>query len=187
MTSSRKTYRHGDLRNALIERGLEALRVQSAADLSLRELAVAEGVSPRAPYQHFPTRNDYLRALVQAGFAQLTERFRQVGGGMDEIGHVYLAFAQERPNLFRLMFGGVECEPEPTFGEPFGMLLDSIRAIDPTMDERETVGAGLAAWALVHGLATLRLERLAPDSVLDSYTLEELGEMIARTTRPRPS
>src|ERR1700693_234097 len=48
-----KAYHHGDLRNALIQAGLEILAEGGAAELDLRKVARKAGVSHAAPYRHF--------------------------------------------------------------------------------------------------------------------------------------
>jgi len=51
-TTTRSTYHHGDLRAALVAAGLAML--EAGEPFSLRALARQAGVSPTAPYRHFP-------------------------------------------------------------------------------------------------------------------------------------
>ncbi|NBS67250.1 MAG: TetR/AcrR family transcriptional regulator, partial [Betaproteobacteria bacterium] len=50
------SYHHGNLREALLEAGLELLRKDGAESLGLRELARQAGVSRTAPYRHFESK-----------------------------------------------------------------------------------------------------------------------------------
>ncbi|HJU91281.1 MAG TPA: helix-turn-helix domain-containing protein, partial [Gemmatimonadaceae bacterium] len=56
----RRTYHHGDLRQALLDAALEILRTKGVEALTLRAVARAAGVSQTAPYRHFADR----RSLV---------------------------------------------------------------------------------------------------------------------------
>ena len=54
--STRKTFRHGHLAEALVEAALARLDVDGIESLSLRELARDAGVNHRAVYRHFPAK-----------------------------------------------------------------------------------------------------------------------------------
>ena len=61
MRAKRKAdYHHGRLRQALIETAVKTIAQHGIDALSLRELAARAGVSPGAPYHHFPNRSDLL-------------------------------------------------------------------------------------------------------------------------------
>ena len=51
--AKRSTYHHGNLRDALVMRGIEILDAQGLAALSLRQAARDVGVSQTAPLHHF--------------------------------------------------------------------------------------------------------------------------------------
>ena len=51
-----KAYHHGNLKNELIEKGLEYIDRYGVESLSMRELARAAGVSSAAPYAHFQNK-----------------------------------------------------------------------------------------------------------------------------------
>src|SRR5919107_731159 len=67
----RKTYHHGDLRQALLDAALELLRAEGAAALTLRAVARAAGVSQAAPYRHFADRGALVAAVAEEGFERL--------------------------------------------------------------------------------------------------------------------
>ena len=68
MTTAR-SYHHGNLRAALLERA-EAVLAEGG-ELSLRELARQVGVSHAAPRRHFPDKQALLDALAMDGFERL--------------------------------------------------------------------------------------------------------------------
>lgn len=65
-TRKRATYRHGDLRNALIKAGLELAREGGPEAVVLRAATRQAGVAPNAAYRHFADRAALLHAVAQA-------------------------------------------------------------------------------------------------------------------------
>jgi AcrR family transcriptional regulator len=153
-----------------------------AEDLSLRSLADRAGVTPRAPYAHFPDKKALLKAIALRGFRQMAAEMREGSLHPVEIGECYIRLAVNYPHLFRLMFSGVldatECEPHE---DPFQLLLQSIRNIRPSLSEDEVRVTAVALWAFVHGIADLRLENLVPDAFWNEVTLSTLARSFAET------
>src|ERR1700704_5087992 len=69
---ARRDYHHGNLRQALIEAALELVSEGGGEAVSVREAARRAGVSPGAPFRHFPTRT----ALMTAVAEESMRRFR---------------------------------------------------------------------------------------------------------------
>ena len=70
----RATYRHGDLRRALLDAGVELARQGGPDAVVLREATRRAGVAPNAAYRHFANRDDLLAAVRAAVL------WRQLGG-----------------------------------------------------------------------------------------------------------
>lgn len=176
--SPARRYHHGTLRAALVAEAVRLLAAGNPAALSLRELARRLGVSPAAPYRHFADKDALLAAVAQAGFELLCADLDSAAAShaddplrqMADIGWAYVRFALGQPHYFQVMFGRAAM-PQTTYPElraagqsAFGILL---RAIDSAQradrvapgDPRELA---VAAWAQVHGLATLLLEGQLP-------------------------
>src|SRR4051812_37871475 len=66
---ARSTYRHGDLRRALIEAGMDLARAGGPDAVVLREATRRAGVVPNAAYRHFANRDELLAAVRAAAFA----------------------------------------------------------------------------------------------------------------------
>ena len=64
----KKSYHHGDLRQALLAEATAMLEESGADGLSLRALARRVGVSHAAPGHHFADRNALLAELAADGF-----------------------------------------------------------------------------------------------------------------------
>ena len=181
----RRSYHHGNLREALLAASLVLMRRSGSAAFTLREVARHAGVSHNAPYRHFRSKEDLLAALAAEGFDRLTEsmktaadsasgalqRFRRSGRG-------YVDFALHYPQHFSIMFDiawQFDSYPETRLaGErAFGALVGYIEACQadgvlPTGDARPFA---LLAWSMVHGVAKLaisgRLPLWGPAEILD--------------------
>ena len=76
-----KSYHHGDLRHALVAAAIGLLDQRPAAEIGLREVARAVGVSSAAPYRHFRSREDLMTAVAAEGFAALADRLQTIATG----------------------------------------------------------------------------------------------------------
>ena len=96
---SKRPYHHGDLRAAAVAAGLALVREGGEAQLSLRKVAEAAGVTHRAVYNHFDGRDALLRAVAVRGYEALAEA---VSGARDRqaFASAYLRFALSEPNLY---------------------------------------------------------------------------------------
>ena len=121
----RGTYRHGDLRRALIAAGMELARSGGPEAVVLRETTRRAGVVPNAAYRHFASRVDLLAAVRAAAtaaaavamekeFARVQRRstasrsaddaVQLARASLRAVGLGYLRFAFEEPGLFRTAF-----------------------------------------------------------------------------------
>lgn len=164
-------YHHGDLRAALLTAAREVVDRESDAAVSLRSLAAAVGVSPNAPYRHFPTKEALLAALSAQGFAELTASFgpHRDASGPDRLsGYLtaYLTFARANPGLYRLMFGRslapLSCDPALGAAAQacFGALMTMVAAVLGLDDGDPHIARHAAqVWSLCHGAALLDIDQ----------------------------
>lgn len=170
MKKSENSYHHGALREALLSLAEEELnRGHRIEEISVRALAEEAGVSKAAPRRHFPTADHLIAAVAARGFARLERTLSEVpSGDVPELGYRYVRFALSHPQLYRGMYHF----PADRVGEfpdladaataAYARLAQSIAAYRAggggqrlTSDE-----ATLAAWAFVHGIADLAIQRL---------------------------
>ena len=59
----KKPYHHKNLKNDLIEKGIELVNKNGINQLSLRKVAQACGVSHAAPYSHFSNKEELLQEM----------------------------------------------------------------------------------------------------------------------------
>ena len=162
-----RAYHHGDLRAAGIATGLKRLAEGDGAELGLRALARDVGVSATALYRHFPDKEALLDALADEGLRRLgalqAQAWLKAGGGVagfKATGIAYVRFAHDEPALFRLSF--TRQMPDRKEGGDGGevaynLLRAGVGEALPGVDNVDI--AALHAWALVHGLAMLILDR----------------------------
>ena len=170
MCAARKSYHHGDLRDALLEAAEEQLRKSGRAGLSLRKLGRALGVTPGAPYRHFEDKDALLAALCALGFRRLTATMADAQEGCTDSedrlrrgGIGYITFAWTHPALFRLMFGWMPSKNVPELSESgqaaFKGLLDILEACDRDgLLSKSIEDSVLLTWSAVHGAAFLMID-----------------------------
>lgn len=172
MTSGRKRYHHGDLKQALIAQSLKRLESGGIEGLSLRKIAADVGVNHTAAYSHFPTKDALIAAMLQSGYDQLAERLTVA---VDEEGDrvarlvqvslVYHAFSREQPNLFFAMIGP-RLNADNDFPDLEAALLRAYQFIEAPIREAGDQAAldqasAPAFWASLQGLlAQLLSERI---------------------------
>jgi AcrR family transcriptional regulator len=153
-----RPYHHGDLRRALIDAALALVAEHGPAALSLREVARQAGVSHAAPAHHFGNKAGLLTAIAAEGYRTLAAALAGAGG-FQEQGVAYVVFATEHPAHFAVMRAPdllhVDDPDLAAARDDAGRELGrGVTAGMHTVD----AAAPVAAWALVHGLASLILE-----------------------------
>jgi AcrR family transcriptional regulator len=170
-----RPYHHGDLRRALLGEAVRTIAEHGPGALSLRDLARRVGVSHAAPAHHFGDKAGLLTAVAADGFRLLAEElgdaYRRTGSFL-EVGVAYVGFAVRRRPYFQVMF-----RPELYHADDPELARARQRAREllygpvsrPPVGASgdEAVWAGVAAWSLAHGLATLYLDGNLPASLGD--------------------
>ncbi|WP_030441731.1 TetR/AcrR family transcriptional regulator [Actinoplanes subtropicus] len=180
-------YHHGDLRRALLAAAEEAIAENGVATLSMRDLARRAGVSHTAPTHHFRDKAGLLTAFAIEGFEQLAKALatsRLASNSIVELGVTYIRFAVNRRAMFEVMFRTDLYHPDDpdllaarakAADALYAAVLDlpdgaAARAAKPGAAETappEVRTAGLAAWSMAHGFATLWLTGAFPDRDVD--------------------
>jgi AcrR family transcriptional regulator len=159
----------GNLRNALVDAGIELLRARGADGLSLRECAAMAGVSHAAPAYHFNNLAGLATAIAARGFrlfgdamtARLDTAPGTPGGRLKAICHGYLDFAAGHPELFLFIFSGQRFEKDEEFSQhatrAYVLLRETCAPfVRPGTNPEEVE---IFVWSLVHGYAHLAMTR----------------------------
>ncbi|MFF4270824.1 TetR/AcrR family transcriptional regulator [Streptomyces sp. NPDC001536] len=170
--ASRRPYHHGDLRRAVLTAALDVIAADGPSTLSLRDLARRAGVSHAAPAHHFGDRTGLLTAIAAEGFGLLATALREAPD-LKEAGVRYVRFAREHPAHFQVMFApgllrADDLELTTARALAGDALREAVSAVHPESGHSEGSRpqgshgieprlAGVAAWSLAHGFATLLL------------------------------
>jgi AcrR family transcriptional regulator len=165
-----RPYHHGDLRRAVLAAAVAAIPEVGPAGLSLRDLARRAGVSHAAPAHHFGDKAGLLTAVAVEGYELLAEALTDAQQSTDdflEIGVAYVRFAVEHRAHFEVMFRPDLYHPDDpalqVAQQRAGAALYGGAGSVPTGRRGEDVRvAGIAAWSLVHGFASLWLNGAVP-------------------------
>jgi AcrR family transcriptional regulator len=199
--SKRTTFRHGDLRRALLDAGLAMARTGGPDAVILREATRQAGVVPNAAYRHFHNQAELLAAVRSACIATLAleieAEMNKLRPGKDAasyarrslraVGAAYMAFALREPGLFKTAFS----VPAPVFEQPpnpenagatglnpFQLLtlaLDRMAAAG-ILKPKDRPGAEFLAWSTVHGMSILMLD--GPLRGIDAATAQHFGKRL---------
>ncbi|HUH84425.1 MAG TPA: TetR/AcrR family transcriptional regulator [Stellaceae bacterium] len=202
----RRTYRHGDLRRALLEAGIALARVGGPEAVVLREATRRLGVVPNAAYRHFASRQELLRGVRAAALSALAVAIEKelsplapsdlpadmARARLRAVGSAYLRFAQKETGLFRTAFAVLDDAPTAADPEMAGESgLNPFQLLGAALDRMveggelpaaRRPGAEYLAWSAVHGLAILMIDgplRRSPRAQLDDLG-HRLVEMVEK-------
>lgn len=176
MTPPTSPYHHGDLREALIEAAVAAVREKGPDGLALRELARRVNVSHNAAYRHFADRDDLVAELagrvmgsivdsMQARLAKVRTRdpVLRARRRLAATGRGYVDFAVTEPGLFRLACSSLAAvsttitrpgrDPFALLGEVLDELVD-VGFLTPAA----RIDAEITCWSAVHGFSVLSVD-----------------------------
>jgi AcrR family transcriptional regulator len=169
--ASTKPYHHGDLRRALLDAAIEAIVEDGSASFSLRDLARRIGVSHAAPAHHFGDKVGLLTALAAEGYELLADAQAEAWERTHrflEVGVAYARFALDHPAHFEVMY-----RPELLRTDDPDLVAARTRSgsflYGPagTLVDGEALSAGVAGWALVHGVVALWVNGNLPPELGD--------------------
>lgn len=167
----KKSYHHKNLRNDLIEKGIELVNEYGTEQLSLRKVACACGVSHAAPYSHFAGKEELLAAMQRHITEQFTEildeaisKYKGTPDFLLEFGKAYISFFIDKPQYFKFLFGqgnmhinlSIENTEDDSY-KPFliykEQILELLEKSDISEEKRQDLV--IALFAYIHGLASL--------------------------------
>ncbi|MDH4386189.1 MAG: TetR/AcrR family transcriptional regulator [Caulobacter sp.] len=145
--------------------------------VTMRQLAVALGVSPMTPYRYFRDKDDILAAVRASGFERfaiaLEAAYRAADGPLERslaVGRAYVGFALKNPDAYRLMFD----LSQPNEADYPDLVAASRRArdimagqatglVEAGLIEGDPVLVSHMLWAALHGGLVLQLAgKLSP-------------------------
>lgn len=166
-----RQYHHKNLRNELIEKGIELVNKEGEEYFSLRKVAMVCGVSHAAPYSHFKSKEKLLNAMqdhIMEQFSDLLENtIRFHPNNSDLLTHLakaYVMFFYRNPQYYPFLFSRQNIETNFSLdtnktcnNRPFELFkFTAVKILkDYGLPEQKIKDRIIAMWALVHGLAAI--------------------------------
>ena len=185
----RSTHTPQQLRVLILDAAQEIIEAQGLAGLSAREIARRIGYSPGTIYNIFANLDDVVLNVEGRVLDALDARLSELQQGEDAAGaegrliriaHAYLAFTQQRPRLWNLLFehhlpAGAELPAwyQQKLERLMGQVERALAAQFPPGREADCKRAARVLWAGVHGITSL-----STADKLSVVTTEAAGRLI---------
>ena len=181
----KKSYHHGNLKNALVEAGIALIIDKGVENLSIRNVVNMIGVSHTAPYRHIKNKEELIIAIAIRGFELLEEKMKGVMneaelddyGRLVQLGKNYIRFAIENREYFRIMFGPyiknktAHADLFAAYNSSFVLLLYAVKKCLGEKKKSLKITA-LAVWSLVHGYTNLVIDNEPDRAVGSDYQID---------------
>jgi len=168
LQNRRDRYR-SELRAETLSAARELIREEGYQGLTIRKLAQRMECSPMALYSYFADKQTLLAALALEGFERVAKRFdstvhRDPLAAVKKILLDYIAYAEENPNEYRVLFLSVETlgevelsredlqERNPAFGPLFKRVQACIKA---GVLKGDAFAVSTVLWTAAHGAASV--------------------------------
>ena len=192
MEKSKKSYHHGNLREELIEKGIELINEEGEEKLSLRKVAKMCGVSNAAPYTYFKKKSDllyamsdYIWGILAAELDRTRKKYENQENLLVKLGKTYVMFFCENHRYYHFMisrknmkidlfskFSEIENNNEKDFSI---LKIEAIKILEkmgvPNQAMQDKI---IAMWALVQGLVTIMIMNDITYSEIWEEKIEEI-------------
>jgi len=192
MEKIKKSYHHGNLREELIEKGIEVINEEGEEELSLRKVAKMCGVSNAAPYTYFKKKSDllyamsdYIWGILAAELDRTRKKYENQENLLVKLGKTYVMFFCENHRYYHFMisrknmkidlfskFSEIENNNEKAFSI---LKIEAIKILEkmgvPNQAMQDKI---IAMWALVQGLVTIMIMNDITYSEIWEEKIEEI-------------
>lgn len=169
--TSNLPYHRKDLKNLLIEKGIEIVNTEGLQSFSLRKAAAACKVSHAAPYSHFHNKEELLAAMQ----LHITERFsktleaavaenKKPAELLKKLGIAYVSFFIENPAYFQFLYSKSDIKvdltlttPDEKNYTPYILYKNSVLSLleKNKYSKKKQNDILITIWAFIHGLTAL--------------------------------
>ena len=192
MEKIKKSYHHGNLREELIEKGIEVINEAGEEKLSLRKVAKMCGVSNAAPYTYFKKKSDllyamsdYIWGILAVELDRTRKKYENQEDLLVKLGKTYVMFFCENHKYYHFMisrknmkinlfskFSKIENNNEKAFSI---LKIEAIKILEkmgvPNQAMQDKI---IAMWALVQGLVTIMIMNDITYSEIWEEKIEEI-------------
>jgi AcrR family transcriptional regulator len=189
---TRKNYHHGDLKNALIQAGIEILAEEGVSGLTLRKAARRAGVSHSAPYAHFADKQKLIAAIASDGHKKIFEQFeavqaRYVDDPLCQFLHgawAYVQFGLQSPDHYKITFSGA-IQDEHSHSEFIEYSQRNMQMLRTIVERCRSAGIlsdgdfsseiqAVSIWGLLHGVVLLIIQGQLPGTLIDAIQPKDM-------------
>jgi AcrR family transcriptional regulator len=189
--TAKKPYHRENLRRDLLDAGRDYVKAHGHHDLSIRTLAQKVGVSPGAPYHHFPDRRSFLLALALDGFENLQDGVSEENlDDCDPVAFVkatasnFVKFSLENPHMLELMYESELTRPsiDPQLQKYQELShrrgADLLKKFLPNISDREADLRNMALWTSIYGLVSMINKGIIRPFGEEPFSLEEISDWV---------
>ena len=183
-------YHHGNLKEEFVSIAMDFIAKEDVQKLTLKVLSDATGTSRSAIYKHFKNKDALIETIIERGFEKFDEQTTlylkdNTKALVDKFyltGKLYVEFAKNSPNLYRLLFGKKYAHIRVELLSIKDEDCSGFAALKQTVMEGQNVGIlkkedsykqAIVIWATMHGFSSLII-----DGFMD---VEEIYEEVYNT------
>ncbi len=168
-------YHHGNLKEELVTIAMDFIAKEDVEKLTLKVLSDATGTSRSAIYKHFKNKDALIETLIEKGFDKfdtettpyLYEKDKALIDRFYLTGKLYVAFAKNNPNLYRLLFGKKYAHIREELLSIKDEDCSGFAALQKTIEDGQDQGIlkkedsykqAIVIWATMHGISSLIID-----------------------------
>ena len=168
-------YHHGHLKEDFIQIAMDFIAKEDVDKLTLKILSDATGTSRSAIYKHFKNKDALIETIIERGFDKFDKEttpylFDNDKSLIDRFyltGKLYIEFARQNPNLYRLLFGKKYAHIREELLSIKDEDCKGFSALQKTVEEGQRSGVlqkddsykqTIAIWASMHGFSSLIID-----------------------------
>lgn len=194
MTLTPRERRHQRTQDAILDAARDIIMHKGPDKLSMRALARRIDYSPAGLYEYFGSKEEIITAVCARGHLRLRDEMARVDTSLPpreylvEIGLAYVRFAVQNPDYFLLMFTHTTSDLDGSTQESdlaqmttddssFPILVTAVErfanaGLVTLRDDYGVLDIAYSAWAMVHGLAMLRVTFLRDTGIVNFETAD---------------
>jgi AcrR family transcriptional regulator len=168
-------YHHGNLKEEFITIAMNVIAKEDVDKLTLKILSDATGTSRSAIYKHFKNKDALIETIIEKGFeqfdAETTLHLRDESKALIDkfylTGKLYVEFAIQNPNLYRLLFGKKYAHIREELLSIKDADCSGFAALQKTVEDGQKQGIlkkedsykqAIVIWATMHGFSSLIID-----------------------------
>jgi len=168
-------YHHGNLKEEFITIAMDFIAKEDVDKLTLKVLSDATGTSRSAIYKHFKNKDALIETIIEKGFEQfdaettlyLQDNSKALIDKFYLTGKLYIEFAMQNPNLYRLLFGKKYAHIREELLSIKDEECSGFAALQKTVEDGQKQGIlkkddsyrqAIVIWATMHGFSSLIID-----------------------------